>query len=906
MAIPFPRDLFAEVYLGALGWVDLAAAGKVRKDAITITRGRGDEQGDIAPTKMSLVLDNTGGVFTPKNPMSPYYGLLGRNTPMRAGITVVRDTFNRAVSNDWGTGTSGEPYTLLGTNTQFSVAGGKGIQAVTGVNTSITAYMGGRLMRDVYVRLPVQLGVSDVLGATLEPTIVLRLTGTTTYYMCRMNITAADIVQMSILRTVAGVETLLAGPTTVAGLAHTGQEITFAAQIEGRTIHTKAWASTNPEPYNWTTSVSDNGATAILAPGAVGVRSGVAFGNTNPSPRVFSYGPLVVRYVRASVEMSEIKPKFSTTHADKTAAITGQGILRRLKQGTAPVKSTLRRALELDSTVVSYWPMEDGKDATEFASAITGQPSMTITPLFGTAKLAAFSDFPSSAPLPFSKGSIYQGHVPAYPIGNVQLRFLVHVPDGGLTGTPNLATLETNDGLGFRWAVQTSSTGSLLVEVTSSTGAVVYTSGASAFAINGKRLLINLALVKNGANVDWTLATLAVNAATGNSVTGTAAAMPLGQAVEVYSGGLDETVQGHITVHSSITSIFAQKPQFDAYNGERAGNRFIRLCAENAIPSSYLGNLGTTAPMGPQRIAKVLDLLQDCADAELSTLYEPRSVVGLAFRTLQATCAVDQVLTLDYAGKQVAPVLDPRSDDQNTRNDITTKTLDGSKYRITKTTGPLNSNDPWADPTAAGRYDAEINVNVGLTQLPDTTNLLLTRGTTDVNRFPQVTVDLRAPQVAGLEDDILSMNMDDRMQIQNMVAADQYDDADQLARGYTEVLDTAFSHRITFNTAPYAPYNMGRFDSARYGRFDTATSTTSATMTTTATSVTVVGTTLWTTSAPAFPFDIMMDGERMTVTTITGATSPQTFTVVRSVNDVVKAHASGAVVRLADPVRYGR
>nr|UXE44744.1 hypothetical protein Hi04_10k_c361_00008 [uncultured bacterium] len=55
---------------------------------------------------------------------------------------------------------------------------------------------------------------------------------------------------------------------------------------------------------------------------------------------------------------------------------------------------------------------------------------------------------------------------------------------------------------------------------------------------------------------------------------------------------------------------------------------------------------------------------------------------------------------------------------------------------------------------------------------------------------------------------------------------------------------------------------------------------------------------LWTTTAGDFPFDILVGGERMTVTSITGSSSPQTFTVTRSVNGVVKAHSSGEAVNV--------
>jgi hypothetical protein len=50
-----------------------------------------------------------------------------------------------------------------------------------------------------------------------------------------------------------------------------------------------------------------------------------------------------------------------------------------------------------------------------------------------------------------------------------------------------------------------------------------------------------------------------------------------------------------------------------------------------------------------------------------------------------------------------------------------------------------------------------------------------------------------------------------------------------------------------------------------------------------------------------FPFDIMVGGERMTCTGITGTGDPQSFTVTRSVNGVVKSHLSGVQVQLADP-----
>ena len=50
-----------------------------------------------------------------------------------------------------------------------------------------------------------------------------------------------------------------------------------------------------------------------------------------------------------------------------------------------------------------------------------------------------------------------------------------------------------------------------------------------------------------------------------------------------------------------------------------------------------------------------------------------------------------------------------------------------------------------------------------------------------------------------------------------------------------------------------------------------------------------------------FPFDVMVNGERMTVTAVDGTSEVQTFSVIRGVNGVRRAHSAGSAVALADP-----
>uniref|UniRef100_UPI000592B1C1 hypothetical protein n=1 Tax=Nocardiopsis salina TaxID=245836 RepID=UPI000592B1C1 len=104
----FPPRLTTELYLGG-EWVDIS--GDVRaEEPVQITRGRADEASQADPSSCSLTLDNRGGKYSPHNPLSPYYGQLGKNTPVRVrvgplpeeGAMVLADSFDRTVTGGWG------------------------------------------------------------------------------------------------------------------------------------------------------------------------------------------------------------------------------------------------------------------------------------------------------------------------------------------------------------------------------------------------------------------------------------------------------------------------------------------------------------------------------------------------------------------------------------------------------------------------------------------------------------------------------------------------------------------------------------------------------------------------------------------------------------------------------------
>jgi hypothetical protein len=76
------QNVTVQLYYGGV-WNDVPV---YVRDGIRITRGTTPESGDIIPATASLTLDNRTGVYDPANPLSPLYGKVGRNTPIRIGV----------------------------------------------------------------------------------------------------------------------------------------------------------------------------------------------------------------------------------------------------------------------------------------------------------------------------------------------------------------------------------------------------------------------------------------------------------------------------------------------------------------------------------------------------------------------------------------------------------------------------------------------------------------------------------------------------------------------------------------------------------------------------------------------------------------------------------------------------
>ena len=362
---------------------------------------------------------------------------------------------------------------------------------------------------------------------------------------------------------------------------------------------------------------------------------------------------------------------------------------------------------------------------------------------------------------------------------------------------------------------------------------------------------------------------------------------------------------GHVAVLDQIIPVGDLGAELNAFDGEPAGLRIYRLCREEGITFRAVGDLQATAFMGRQLPQTLLALLREGADADGGILHEPRDVLGLRYRTRESLYNQPTVLALDYAAAHLSGIV-PVDDDQQTRNDITATRTDGSSFRAAQASGPLSVAPP---PAGVGSYDENVTLNLQAdSQVPDAAGWLLYLGTIDEARYPELKLDLaRAPFVANpaLAATVQQLNIGDRVTVANPPAWLPPDAITQLAQGFTETLN-AFTHRVDINCSPQRPWSqIARYNDgvSRYSS-DGSTLTADVSPSATSLSVATVGTRLWTHDDGDFA--IRVGGEVMTVTAVTGTTSPQTFTVVRSVNGVVKAQPAGAEVALDHPVVYVR
>jgi hypothetical protein len=596
-------------------------------------------------------------------------------------------------------------------------------------------------------------------------------------------------------------------------------------------------------------------------------------------------------------EISAWPEDWDLSGQDVWVDIEAAGVLRRLNQGSTPLRSTMYRGLTSTATTtpVAYWPCEDGASSTSLASAL-GDSAMRIV---GSPTLASDTGFLCAAALPVMAGGSLVGSIPPYTAtSETQIRFLMYLPTAPPDGT-QLIKAQAVGGTIPCWAITYSAGGGLQLKGLDSDGiTALVASGAIAFGVDNKRVRVSLELTQSGSSVSWALATMDT---TGSALasTGTFASQTVGRLTTLtVTPGQTVTsgVFGHISVQNDVTPIGDLTGAMKAYVGETVNDRFIRLCTEEGVNSVNIGPHSSDR-MGPQLPNTFMALLQECIDVDQGILLEREVAFGLAYTARAAIYNQSSLLTLSYSGHQLSAPPRPVPDDQLVRNQVVASRPSGSSFTAKLSAGALSVQDP---PLGVGVYSDSPTLNVETDDdLEQHAWWRVAVGTVDEPRYPAISINLASPEMSGLRLRALNMLFGQRLTVQSPPAR-LGGDISQLVIGISETI-THFEHRLTFVCQPESPYEVVALNSATRGRLDSGSATLAGDLTPAQTSVQIatVGALLSTTDTP---YDVLVAGEQITVTAVTGASSPQTATLTRAANGISKAHAAGESIHLATPV----
>ena len=894
-------------------WVDVTSDVRGNNSGITISRGISAEGSQSSPSSCSLTLDNSSGNYTPVNPMGAYYPNLKRNCPLRVWLEGTDVTLRLTDDDDKVSTPDAAALDITGDlDIRFDVA--LDVWQFDGLN-NVKCEVVGKWTRlsderswlvtldDGYLKLltsPDGTFTNAIEHITTEPLtyrygerVAVKITvdvnngsggHTVTFYTS--DSLSGSWTQLGDAVVTSGTTSIYSGSSELRIGRDTGGSwnaglgkwygFELRSGIDGSVV-------ANPD----FTAQTAGAASFVDAAGLTWTLAGSAeFASRND------------RFIG---EIADFVPSADITGVDRTVTIRASGVLRRLQQGESPLLSPIRRAItRLDPAPQAYWPLEDEEGSANLAAASADTKPMTY---LGTPTLASHSGFEPNKPILAVNNARLTGIVPSYTdTDEIQVRFLVYFPSSGMANGDVVCSVYTGGALA-RIDLQWLTGGSLRLLGYDADSTLTHTGTTFGFGAITKNWRFSIELTQNGSDVDygvWAIDPGIVGAGGGS---GTFATATIGRCTRVVVNPNRECAAtmaiGHVTVETAVSGELDQLYyELDAWEGERASTRIARLCKEEGVSSVFKRDY-ETSQMGPQSVSSLVSLLRECETADGGILFEPRHVFGLAYIGRRAMYGLPASVELDCAANELSRQLAPVFDDSSIRNDVTVSRTDGSSARATDS----------ASVAANGRYDEDVTLNLHSDDvLQDHAAWRVHLGTVEGARFPRITVNRARTQIASdasLDQALLDLDVGNRVDVLNPGTWANYGDVRLLVVGLTEYL-TNFEHTLTFNCQPFEPWNVGIYDDPD-SRYDTSGSELGADID--ADDVTFSGVTTsgprWTTDDAEFPFDIVMDGEVMTVTDIANTTSPQTFTVTRSVNGVVKAHSAGASFGLARPVYYG-
>lgn len=879
-----------------------------QEPGIEIERGwSGETDQGVTPSTARFTFISTDGRYSTKNPNSDLHGLIGRNTPVRVSC-------GAPPTAAAATGSGGTTATAPSV-----VAEEDGIQYVF-----VHARPVGNLTTPGGFTAGTERDSTLSTGNSFRKTVTAGVTGTTavTHSATLTGWAAATVVVPGGTHVDANSgNTGTGGNVDVNQTWASGNYVLACVSWSADTRAEMGPPELEPDPARGWQLLADTG------PGDTATPRMMVWGAwmSEDTSAGYVYGPLddygdtYVSFVEIEVdqpwsvrfvgEISEWPQQWDETASLVWTPVVASGVTRRLSQNTA-ARSSIRQSVQARPSVHEYWPMED--EAGGYASAVGGTPMAVYgAPVYAT------QAFRGSQDLSTFTGAGALGTVRSHDPEDVRYALCVFtIPASGTATGANIVS-QVFDGAGAVQAVvlEYTNTTTFTLKTTYNDGTATASNALSAFSssIVGQKLLAVVAATQDGADVDVFGAVLRLDpdyfvadATCIASYSGTVASKTVarcvqaGVGIELGTGGLLHTnapAFGHLAVGSvPIGGIIIDALEggdeflygagslsaFRGWVGEVTSRRFVHTARGAGVlvqgPYSLDG-----VKQGPERIEPILARLQSAAAAHPSSqLFEASGFGGYQWRWPRYYLPDAPRVTFGHNDQQIERPFDATDDDQALVNAATVTADTGFRWR--------HQDD--ASVAAAGLYEASPALN---TYDQDWTRYAaewtVHVGTVEGLRWPEITFDLAAAGNAGIRDTVYQA-----LEIGDCVNVTDLPDwgageARLIVRGMKETIGQ-YRHQIGLVCAPSEPFRAGVLDSEFATVGDDGGLATSEALSTVETDVDFTGTLFDPAATSSLYFDILIEGERMTVTDVTGST----LTVIRSVNGIVKEHNSGEAI----------
>ncbi|QAX92970.1 minor tail protein [Streptomyces phage Rooney] len=886
---------------------------------IEITRGLTSESNTEAePTTCECDLDSRDLLYAPRNPESPLYGKIGRNTPFRlsleaggayftssgtTGIFSFSTPDNAAFditgdldlrldcrADDWY-----DPQTMAVRYTPGTVAFALAVNGDGYLYFWWTPSTGTRYAKST-VPVAFHNGERAVIRVTVDVDNGSSQSEVRFWHSKAIDADEWTMIGDSVTQSTAAPFQNISGSIYLADnqLSLLPDSSSGTDRFRGEVYGFQLWDGFNDQLKVDLDTARDGGEDAV---GGTTIVDETGFTWTRSGNSSFKN-----QYYRSVGEVPAWPPTRDLTGNDNIVSISPTGITRRMDAGNKPIDSALLRYIRVNNPD-ECWPMTDPAGSTQgFAASLVGGPDLAYVPGFYVDDLdppqfgnKSIADWIENVTLvKVDNGATFIGSLPGGTATSGEWTFDIFLNTGGKYQT-NDKWIFKDSGEGTDASPRVEITVALLGDDDGSSGRwfsvlwSVYTTDASSLGL----FFSNTVPAQGDAFFDPTVPHHVRTKVEWDSSEITLTLYSDGEFVN--SGSTVFGMKPVSTVQIDISnSFFADLDKFDqgvgyatfwrdntapsvtelyqamlGFPGETTSERILRLASENNYVASISGQADEEATLSLQERDKLLALLQSASDANFGYLLERRDALEIYHRGQSTLWNQAPVFTLDFSDGVVGAPFKPVDDDKLTENDVTVSAKRaGSPARYVLEEGELSVQD---FPDGVGRYDQDYEyIYDNNTDINDAAYMRLHLGTYNGVRYTRITLDLANKRVYAMLHKILRADVGDKIRLLNIPKDHGPGPVDVIIQGYSESIGPD-EWRIVFNCIPGEPWTAGQVysdgEANVHARLDTAGCVTGDTATTTDSEIELFTTAEfhWTSDLYDSPYDIRVGGEVVTV-----------------------------------------